>query len=540
MTTTLETGPGSRRTFLRYGGAAAATAVVAAPAAEAADETIPATRVNGIHNYLEFAGATDEDKLRAAIDYFVAARQEVTLTISKSFKITRTLVIDSSYISLEFTCGPLNATAITSGPALTVIGSATSGYPNNRAAITGLRLLGPGASATASTGILFNTDSTTAATTRGLGLWGLEISGFGTGVSFENDAFLISFYNFHIFRCRTAVSMPAGRVNYGENIKFIGGGIGTSTLGVYNANPNGELHFVSTSIDFCVQAVKVDAGRVILHQPHIEINESGANSTLSQFVTGSNSAAQISISGGHLFFHQVPVANYLFETTAGGWGGGIQVHQLSMFNTQMKSGYLAGGTAKVRISQHVTSDGNGSGSGQGSILHSKAANKLVDGNFSLAAPVDAFLNGADATSRTTSPSMTLTTSGNQLLMTRVAGGPGPSVSIDVPVTAGLLYGVDFTIAGSTSTGTMYVSESFVAVTGESSSGIPIVARSSARPVSNLDLAGANAQAPFRKTYPQTTWNRVAPAWATHFRLRFTFGSVTAGVTRFSEIVITEL
>ncbi|MBO0982877.1 hypothetical protein IOC53_03340 [Rathayibacter sp. SD072] len=513
---------------------------MAAPAASALDETIPATRVNGIHNYLEFAGTTDEDKLRAAIEYFVAARQEVTITVSKSFKITRTLVVDSSYISLEFTCGPLNATAITNGPAIVVVGSATSGYPNTRAAITGLRLLGPGSAAASSVGILFNTDSTTAATTRGLGLWGLEVTGFGTGVSFENDAFLISFYNFHIYRCKTAVSMPAGKVNYGENIKFIGGGIGTSTVGVYNANPDGELHFVSTSIDFCVQAVKVDAGRVILHQPHIEINESGSSSTLSQFVTGTNTAAQISISGGHLFFHQTPMANFLFETNAGGWGGGIQVHQLSLFNTQMKSGYLVGGTGKVRISQHITSDGNGSGSGQGSILHSKAANKLVDGTFTLGSSVDAFINSTDATTRTTSPYMTLTTNGNQLLMTRITGGLGPSVAIDVPVTAGLLYGVDFTIAGSSSTGTMYVSESFVAVTGTSPIGIPVVARSNARPVSNLDLTGANSQAPFRKTYPQTTWNRVAPAWATHFRLRFTFGSVTAGVTRFSEIVITEL
>lgn len=532
----------SRRSFFTVAaGAGAFGAMVSAPSAVAADAPSNENQLKGIVNSLQFGSPamTDQDRLQAAMDFYAAAKQEVTITVSRVFPLTKPLRIDSTYVSLDFVCG-----AITSSGgfyALEVTGSGKSGFPNVRAGVRGLRLVGPGASVAGSGAVRFNSDDPDAHV-RGYTFWGFEFSGYETGVSVENNAYLISFYNYHFYRCKTAVTMPGGKVNYGENIKFIGGAIGTSDLGVYNGNSNGELHFLSSSVDFCAQAVKVDAGRVIMVEPHIEVNEVGAASPLAQFVTGKNTSAQITLSDGHLMFHKPPLAaDFVFETQGGGWGGGIVVSGMSLYNTKTKSGYLAGGTGKVKFSQVVYNDGNASGSNQGNILSCKTANKLADGNFGLGSTVlEAFIHTPDAVDRVNSPTVKLSIVDKKLRMKRLAGTSSSAVAFDVPVKAGMLYGSDFTVNSTTAGGIMYYFESFVAISGVDAKGLPKVIRSDARPPSNVELSGMIGKGASRKTYPQTAWNRVAPAWATHFRVRFTFSAVTAGDVDLSEMVITEL
>lgn len=531
----------SRRSFFTVAaGAGAFGAVAGAPAANALEPTAE-NQTKGIVNSLQFGDPSmrDQDRLQAAIDYYAAAKQEVTITISRVFPITKPIRIDSSYVSLDIVCGALTVNG--SFVAFDITASSTSGFPNVRAGIRGLRLVGPGAAAAGSVGIRFNSENIDTGV-RGYTFWGLEVSGFETGLSFENNTFLLSFYSYHIYRCKVCVSMPAGKMNYGENIKFIGGALGTSDLAIYNANPNGELNFVATSIDFCAQAIKADAGRVFMIQPHIEVNNVGANSPLSQFVTGKNTSAQISLTEGHLMFQVPPLAaNYIFETQAGGWGGGILVNQMSFYNTKTKSGYLAGGTGKVKFDQIVPNDGNGSGSNQGNILSAKTANKLADGNFSLGSTVvEAFINSSDAVDRVSSATVQLSIVDKKLRMKKIGTKTSPtSVAFDVPVKAGLLYASDFTINSTTATGILYCIESFVNIAGYDAKGLPRVIRSDARTPSNIDLTSLVGKGPLRKTFPQTSWNRMAPAWATHFRIRFTFGNVNAGDIDFLEMILTE-
>lgn len=530
----------SRRNVLIGGsvGALGLTFAGSTPA-NAVDEPVDPLKVHGVHNILEFGdpSQSDEQRLKAAMAYFVGLRQEVNLTISRGFLLSDTVVVDTSYISLEFTTGNIDARALLDRPAFVFTGSSSSGYPNTRVAVRGLRLVGPGSSASNSVGIRFESS---AGVIRGVGFFGLEVSGFGTGLEFRDNAYLLSFYNFHFYRCGTAVSLPGGTVNSGENIKFIGGGIGTSTLGVYNGNPNGNLHFISTSIDFCAAAVFAESGGVFLDQPHLEFNETGAASTAPHFVTGASTSAKITITGGHLFFHSPPAAPYIFETRNPSWGGGIVLSQVSMYNTSTTTGYLCGGTGRLRTRDIIQHDGNGSGSGNGAIMPSSTANKLVDGTFSLPAVIDAFVNSTDATSRTSSPGMSLKNVSGKLVVTRTNITSNVSMAIDVPCTAGLTYGSLFLVTSATSGGTVSVIESFIASPGKDSRGIPAVSKSDARGPSNIALSTIKANLPYRRVNGPTSWSRVAPAWATHFRLRFLYSAVTAGSTVFDEIVITEM
>jgi hypothetical protein len=535
----------SRRNLL-IGGAAGAlglTTALAGPsysatAATTADPVNP-LKVHGSHNFLEFGDPTysDEARLNLAMDYFVGRREEVTIVVSRSFLISNTITVNTSYISLDFTTGNVDARALTDRPAMIFTGTSSSNYPNNRISVRGLRLLGPGKAATGSTGILFDS---TVGVVRGIGFYGLEVSGFGTGLEFANNTFLVSFYNVHVAQCVTGVSMKAGYVNYGENIRFIGGAIGTSTLGVYNANPNGNFHLISTSIDFCVAAAKSDSGGIFLDHPHLEFNETGASSRAAHFVTGAHTSAKIVITGGHLLFHDKPVADYIFETKNAGWGGGIAVNGLSMFNAYTATGYLCGGTGKLKIRDVIVDDGNGTGSGNGAIMPSRQSNLLIDGNFDLTTIVDPYVAIANATTRITSPSLTLRLVSGNLVATRTTTASNVTMTVDVPCVPGMTYASLFTIVGASSGGTLGVIESFVASTATDSLARANSVKDTRRGQSNIACSTIKAALPYTRVNGPTTWDRTAPSWATHFRIRFMFEAVTAGTLTFSELVVTEM
>jgi hypothetical protein len=401
--------------------------------------------------------------------------------------------------------------------------------------VRGLRLIGPGKKFRGSVGIQFDSES---GVVRGVGFFGLEIGAFGTGMSFENNAYLLSFYNFHVYRCHVGISMPEGKANYGENIKFIGGGVGSSDLGVYNANPNGNFHFIATSIDFCVAAARTEGGGIFFDQPHFEFNETGAESRRSHFVTGEHNSSKIVISGGHLLFHSRPVGDYIFETKNENWGGGINVSNLSMFNAYTATGFLCGGTGKFKTVNLIPDDGNGSGSGNGAVMPSRAANILVDGTFGLTALVDPYVKSLSSTSRMSSPALKLRSVQGKLIAVVSGTGPKASIIFDVPCVAGMTYASAFTIAEVGAAGRIYVIESFVAAPRLDSMGRARDVRADARGQSALELSEAVGATPYVRVNGATAWNRQAPPWATHFRLQLSFEEVDEGTVTFSEVVMT--
>lgn len=534
--------PLGRRTAIAGFSAAAAAGLAAIPslanAAPQAPELTP-QQVHGTRNSLEFGNSsmTDEARLRIALAYFTDNREEVVLTVSRRIVLTDTLIVDTTYVSLQFTHGIVDARAILDRPAMIFTGSSTSGYPYTRAHVVGLRLLGPGSSSSTSMGILF--EAATGKAIRGVGFYGLEVSGFSVGLEFRSNAYLLSFFNFHVYRCGTGIHMPAGHANYGENLKFIGGGIGTSDVAVLNANPNGNFHLVSTSIDFCRVAVVSRAGGVFLSLPHIEFNETGAQSTSPHFVAGRDSSAKIVIDGGHLFFHSPPAAPAIFMSENSSWGGGIHISRVALMSTSTTTGFLASGPGKFMASDLVFYDGGGSGSGMGALMPNPQSNKLLDGSFLGATVTDAFVNTPDATSRTASPSIRIRHQDGKLVIQRLAAKAG-SVAIDIPVEHGKIHALAITFAGSTASGTLGLIESFVAVRGSNAAGVPIVVKSQARGTTNITANTINASPALRRTYAGGTWDRTAPPWATHYRLRFLLDRLGVGEVKIDEVVVTAI
>lgn len=524
--------------------AAATTAVaVATPAqrAAAADaDVVTKQQVHGVRNILEFgdSGMTDEARLRLALSSFVSAREEVRLTVSRRMVITDTITVDTSYISLDFTQGTVDARTIKNKPAFVFTGSSNAGYPNTRATVTGLRILGPGAGSTSSPGIVFEGGSAT--DVRGVGIFGLELSGFAIGIEFRSNAFLLSFFNCHVYRCNVGISMPAGLRNYGENIKFIGGGIGTCDLAVQNANPNGNFHLISTSIDFCRRAVEALSGGVFIDAPHIEFNETGARSADAHFVTGADSSAKIIMTSGHIFFHEDPVAAAIFETRNESWGGGIHLISTALMRTSTTSGYLCGGTGQITISDPVLYDGGGSGSSMGALMPSAQANVLVDGGFDQSTVVEAYVNNTDRTSRTANPGISLRIASGNLVVKRLSTTKPGTLAFDVPIVYGKVYAMSITFGSTSSGGSLDLIESFVAIRGETTGGVPNVLRNQARGATNIPLSTIAGTSNYRRIFGAGTWDRRAPAWATHFRLRLLFDKAGLGETRIQEIVITAL
>ncbi|BFM24560.1 hypothetical protein QE430_001069 [Microbacterium testaceum] len=532
-----------RRALL--GIAAAATAVtVAAPAqrASAADpaDVVTKQQVHGVRNVLEFGDSsmTDEARLRLALSSFVSSREEVRLTISRRMVITDTITVDTSYVSLDFTQGTVDARGVKNKPAFVFTGSSNAGYPNTRCTVTGLRILGPGSAATTAPGVVFEGTSTT--DVRGVGIFGMELSGFATGIEFRSNAFLLSFFNCHVYRCNVGISMPGGLRNYGENIKFIGGGIGTCDLAVQNSNPDGNFHLISTSIDFCRRAVEALAGGVFIDAPHIEFNETGARSTDAHFVTGSDSSAKIILTSGHIFFHEDPVAPAIFETRNPSWGGGIHLISTALMRTSTTSGFLCGGTGQITISDPVVYDGGASGSSMGALMPSPQANVLVDGSFEQSTVVEAYVNNTDRTSRTANPGISLRVASGNLVVKRLSTTKPGTVAFDVPVAFGKLYAMAITFGSTTSTGSLELIESFVALRGETTAGVPNVLRNQARGATSIPLKTIAGTANYRRVFGAGTWDRRAPAWATHFRLRLLFDKTGLGETQIQEIVITAL
>ncbi len=532
-----------RHALLGIAAAATGTAALApmqpAAAADPVDSPTKA-QVDGVRNILEFGDSsmTDEARLRLALADFVARRQEVRLTVSRRLVITDTITVDTSYISLDFTQGTVDARTVKNRPAFKFTGSSNAGYPNTRTTVTGLRILGPGSSDTTAPGIVF--EAAAPADVRGVGFIGLELSGFATGLEFRSNAFLLTFINCHVYRCNVGISMPGGLQNYGENIKFLGGGIGTCDLAVQNSNPNGNFHLISMSIDFNRRAVEALAGGVFIDSPHIEFNETGSKSAAPHFVTGTDSSAKIVVTNGHIFFHQDPVAPVIFETRNPSWGGGIHLISVAMMRTSTTSGYLCGGTGQITVSDPVLYDGGSSGSSMGALMPSKQANVLADGAFDQSSVVEAYVWNKDRTSRTANPGMNLRVASGNLVVKRLDATKPGTVAFDVPVQAGKVYALAVTFGSTTSTGTFEVIESFIALRGDNSSALPTILREQARGGSVINMSTLTGTPNFRRVFAAGTWNRQAPAWATHYRLRFWMDRVSVGETQIQEIVITAL
>ncbi|SMH34643.1 hypothetical protein SAMN06295885_1016 [Rathayibacter oskolensis] len=508
---------------------------VAAPPAVADN---PARRTESLFNVLQFGdeGLTDEQRLRLGLKYFPDNKVQGTLIISRGLTLTSPVDIDIAWVSLEMTGGAIDCSTITTGPALRFLNSSSSGYPYTRNSYRGLRLTGPG-EGTASVGIRF--DSPTYPV-RGVGFYGLEISDFGTGVEFLNNAYLFNFFSFSITDCGTGASMPSGAANYGENIKFIGGEISACGRGIHNNNSNGNIHVTSTRFEDCGQAVRVEKGGVFLSECEVELGDRAASTKLPPFFTGTSTDAKVQVIGGRLTASSVCTAASFFETQNPSWGCGIVVVNFAIGTARTTTGYLIGGTGNVRLDQVVLEDSPSSASNSGSLLTSPKNNKLIDGSFDLAVVADAFFTAPASTSRTAAGGATLTTSAGKLIVTRTSASSPVVVAFDVPCVAGKVYANSLTVSGGTSSGTFTYSETFIAVIGQPTASIPSAAKSDVRESIQVSMDELKTRLPAALSFTAPSSTRAAPAWATHFRLSLDISRLSVGTVEISDVIVTEV
>ncbi|MEJ1178651.1 MULTISPECIES: hypothetical protein [unclassified Pseudarthrobacter] len=516
------------------------TSAAAEPLPTIESEALEAAFAALIYDSSTGSGATAEDRLKSIINKAVTEKKEIRVRITEKIVLTTTLVIDVGYISIDNLSGAIDATQVGGRAAVTVLNSRSfseelaGGIANNRRSIRGLSLSGPGRSALGSIGILFDS---AVGNNRGIAFYDIEIKNFETGISFRNNSYLLSFFNYHIHNYDVGIHMPAKCKNYGENLRFFGGGIGTGRRAIWNQNSSGNFHLFSPSIDFATEVAVADAGGILLTQPHIELNSTESRVVGPVITTGSN-RGRVVINGGLLMFHQEPAVDFLFSTSNTFWGGGVYLSNVELFKAQTQTGFLCGGTGNLVTRDLVYYDGNGSGAGGGSILTSKAKNRLIDGNFNLPSIVDAYLTRPEATTRTSSPAAELTIGTGYLHISKKTTGFAEFV-LDVPIREpGREYAASFTISEILGLkGNLFVNEQFVALGDRDSRNIPSVMRFTERPASTYNLS--SAELPLSKAYGSGSWNRVAPGWATHFRIKFNISSVGLGSLKVSEVIITD-
>jgi hypothetical protein len=225
-------------------------------------------------------GVTDDSvALQTVLDSVVG--KNIVILPPGTYKLNSSITLNVTRVKLfgynaklDFTGLPGTDTAITlTGDG----GGLTAPYYQADGGMSGLEIEGPGA-ATTSTGIYIHT-----ATEPGPSHAKLEncvIHRFKYGIRYGDNAYLVSYDNLDIHSNDIGVWMPAGTVNSGEAIRFMGGVIYNNvTYAIKQESINGFIKLMSTSIDYNGGGLYLDQGRADLigahfesnHQPHIYV-----------------------------------------------------------------------------------------------------------------------------------------------------------------------------------------------------------------------------------------------------------------------------
>jgi hypothetical protein len=213
----------------------------------------------------------------------------IELPSGSTCKIDSGLQFDGACVGFVSNGGTVDATGISSGPAITVNSSQPqSPFGENVPPWNGVHVIGAGSTSN-TIGLLVQAGAVV--------FNQLNVSNFGVGVQFGGYAFLDRFEAPMIFNCTTAVSFPSGPSgNAGENITFDGGSIFGAQVGFKN---NGaELDIEGMSIDGLSDAAIVNLdGAVRVHNTHIEYFGPISTSPL-EIEGGCNAWTFIDLDGG--------------------------------------------------------------------------------------------------------------------------------------------------------------------------------------------------------------------------------------------------
>lgn len=208
--------------------------------------------------------------------------------------------------------------------------------------VEGVDLIGPGRSVDV-TGVLYssfhNIDGAL------VKLRDCAIHGFGTGVSFKSGAYLVEFDSVHLYDNGCGILFETGARNAGENMRFNGGGIFNSGIGI--DNPAGaEFTLNQTALDFCSQAIVRNAGRIELHGVHAELrNPEEAGKPLFECIGRGRILwfGGMFLGAGEVGAAAEPPLRVEGPLTS------IEFYGTEIYNLSSSSGYAASGAGTIRI-----------------------------------------------------------------------------------------------------------------------------------------------------------------------------------------------
>lgn len=301
-------------------------------------------RIDGYVN-LEMFGSIESTPDNSEI-YDSARRVGVRIvTLNRTYLFTSGITYDLFTDKLVGLGTVFDFTGIADGTTAILVtntSTVTSGeYRQTFKGFDGIRFVGPAKSGT-TVGIDFYTEAEPGPSHVSFRDCGIE--NFGTNLQFRNNSYLLNFYNWDVFDSTTAVSMPLGGSNYGENIRFIGCQIFNSDLAIYNNNPNGHINLIGTSLDYNAKQIHCERGRVTHTDGHTE-----ADSYLDYpFEVGANNGATIAIRGGWLLCTGTNTQTICNVPTTVRRGGGIFIDDVFV-NNMGSSAKWKDGTGRFRL-----------------------------------------------------------------------------------------------------------------------------------------------------------------------------------------------
>lgn len=221
-------------------------------------------------------GTTDDTAaIQAAHDSIVASGQSGTLLIQPgTYKCTAGLTVNVSFVSVLGESAVLNFSTMTSGSAITFIGSSSNAYAGNPyynadKYISNLTLIGNGFGGSV---IGFRFYSATEPGPSHFKVYNCNISQFGTGISIDANSYLLSFFGTDVWICGTAVDIPSA-TNSGERILFSGCALFNSNYGITCESAIADIHYTGGSVDGMANAYfQLSAGNLYVTDAHIEGN----------------------------------------------------------------------------------------------------------------------------------------------------------------------------------------------------------------------------------------------------------------------------
>lgn len=219
-------------------------------------------------------GVTDDSSAVQALNNLIvsSAYPGTIFFPSGTYKFTSGINIDMSYCSVLSANAKLDFSSLTSGSAITLGGNINNTYFGNPYLnadkyLANFTLIGP-AYTTNVKGLRFY--SATEPGPSHTKTYNVNIQGFQTAISIEDNAYILNFYGTEVFVSSVCVNV-ANATNSGEKIYFNGGAFYNSETGFKLDNGNATLYIEGVSVDgMSGTYYLVNAGDIHISKTHNE------------------------------------------------------------------------------------------------------------------------------------------------------------------------------------------------------------------------------------------------------------------------------